>query len=189
MRKNRRGKNLKWILPAGVLLLLLILIQSNGLQIASATSIKGAQNHKTTTTNVSTIDEVNQKDDQTLSHEQIVTLTDQFMDTLVQKTDNNKVMDYHTKEELLNRFDEITTRNVASTYVDSYYHEASDGLYIIPTETPPWFNKENDYDMVQLDNNKVKVEQKNKSAMYGTYTVVYEFTRDTNWKITNITHA
>src|SRR5699024_3713368 len=151
MTKSKHRRNIKWILSAGVLILFFFLIQTNGAQTASATNGQGASNH-----------EKAQTQDHTLSHEQIITLTDQFMETLVQQTkDNNKVVNYHTKEELLAAFDKISTKEVALTYVDFYYHEDVDGLYIIPTETPPWFNKENDYDMVQLDNNKVKVEQEN----------------------------
>src|SRR5690625_936512 len=182
MRKNKWGKNVKWILCAGILSLCFFLIQTNEIQIASATDVKEAVNHNTTNAEI-------QNKDHTLSHKQIVALTDQFMDTLVQKTEDNKVINFDTKEKLLHAFDDIATKKVASTYVDYYYYEEADGLYMIPTETPPWFNKENDYNVVQLGNNKVKVEQENESALSGSYTVAYEFTFDKTWKITKITHG
>ncbi|HLR41445.1 MAG TPA: hypothetical protein VK091_07185 [Virgibacillus sp.] len=182
MRKDKLGKNVKWILCAAILSLCFFLIQTDELQIASATDVKDVLNHSTTNAEIS-------NEDQTLSHEQIIALTDQFMETLVQKTEDNKVINFDTKEKLLHAFDDIATKKVASTYVDYYYYEEADGLYMIPTETPPWFNKENDYNVVQLGNNKVKVEQENESALSGSYTVAYEFTFDKTWKITKITHG
>lgn len=182
MQKYKWGKNAKWILCAGILSLCFSLIQTNEIQIASATDGKDALQHHTT-------DKENIGKEQPLSHEQIISLTNQFMDTLVQKTEDNKVMNFDTKGKLLQAFDDITTKEVASTYVNYYYYEDADGLYMIPTEAPPWFNEENDYHMVQLDNNKVKVEQDNESALYGSYTIAFEFTFDETWKITKITHA
>src|SRR5690625_4379047 len=153
MKKDKRSKNVKWILCAGILSLCFFLIQTNEIQIASATDVKEAVNHNTTNAEIP-------NKDHTLSHKQIVALTDQFMDTLVQKTKDTKVINFDTKEELLHAFDGITTKEVALTYVDYYYYEEADGLYMIPTETPPWFNKENDYNVVQLGNGKAKVDRK-----------------------------
>src|SRR5690625_5725860 len=113
----------------------------------------------------------NQNKYHTLSHKQIVALTDQFMDTLVQKTEDNKVINFDTKEKLLHAFDDIATKKVASTYVDYYYYEEADGLYMIPTETPPWFNKENDYNVVQLGNKDRKSTRLNSSHVAISYPV------------------
>src|SRR5690625_1746977 len=107
MPKVKHRRNIKCVLAAGVLLLFLFLIQTTGSQTASATHVQDTPSHE----------EV-QTQDHTLSRQQIITLTDQFMETLVQETEaNNKVVDYHTKEELMVAFDKITTKKVASTYV------------------------------------------------------------------------
>jgi len=125
----------------------------------------------------------------TLTHEQILNLTDQFMDTLVQGTDeSNRVTTVDTKEQLLDQFDDVAAREVAEVYVDFYYNETAEGLYLIPTELPPWFIKENNYDRIQVDNNKVKIVQHNHLDLYGDYTIEIEFTYDTNWEISQITH-
>src|SRR5699024_12685811 len=100
-------------------------------------------------------------EEQTWTYEHIITITAQCIETLVQKTEDNKVINFDTKEKVLHAFDDIATKKVASTYVDYYYYEEADGLYMIPTETPPWFNKENDYNVIQLGNNRVKVEKDN----------------------------
>lgn len=122
-----------------------------------------------------------------LSHEEITGLTDRFMDTLVQETNENyKVIPFDTKAELLNEFEKITTKEMAQPFVDYYYTEKPGGLYILPTETPPWFIEENDYDMIKVNDSTVKVIQDNYTELDGNYTLELEFTYKTDWKITNI---
>lgn len=123
-----------------------------------------------------------------IEQEEIVDLTDKFMDILVQEVDNNyKTIHVHSKDDLLSRFEEVTTRDVAMPYVDFYYHEEADGMYILPTETPPWFIKEAPYDVKEITNNRLKIIQSNHTEVNGTYTIEIELTYDDKWKITNIT--
>ncbi|SFA91873.1 hypothetical protein SAMN04488072_103263 [Lentibacillus halodurans] len=126
-----------------------------------------------------------------LSHDQIVSLTDRFMDMLVQETDEmNQVIHFDSKRALLEEFETITTKEVASEYVQYYFHETSDGLYLKPTETPPWFQEHHDYDMIQKDYNTMKVVQENTTDLYGTYTVRFEFTwYNGQWRIADINHT
>ncbi|MFC2947124.1 hypothetical protein [Virgibacillus sediminis] len=124
------------------------------------------------------------------SHKEIIRVTNQFMDILVQDVDEQyRVLQHKTKEGLLQSFDEVADRGVSEPYVDYYYTEKSEGLYLLPTETPPWFDENNSYDMVQLEDDKVKVIQKNDSVLYGTYQIEIEFTlyKD-EWLITDVTH-
>jgi len=124
-----------------------------------------------------------------LTHEQIVYLTDQFMDILVQDVDEAYRVDtIKSKEQLYSEFEEVALREAASEYVDFYYKEKPDGLYLTPTELPPWFIKKNNYDRIKVDENTVKIEQNNELDLYGNYTIEIEFTYDTDWKISSITH-
>lgn len=130
--------------------------------------------------------------DQTISHGKIVTLTDQFMNQLVQEIDDDyKVIHFDTKKALIASFDDIAKREVVVEFIDFYYEETPDGLYIVPTETPPWFIENNDYDVIQLNTNQVEVVQENETDLYGQYIITYEFTFDDNdgWKITKINIA
>ncbi|MBM7600736.1 hypothetical protein JOC34_003147 [Virgibacillus halotolerans] len=162
-------KSVKWVITIGMILFLV-----NGVQIVSAVSKVDAEEEE----------QANHE----LTHEQIEGVTDQFMDILVQEADPNyKVKNYNTKEALLTAFEEVTIRDVAADYVDYYYDEKADGLYILPTETPPWFIKENKYTIKQLDNNKVQVEQTNNTLLHGTYTITLDFSYEQEWKITNLT--
>ncbi len=183
MNKNLHRRHLKRIISCTIILPLFFLIQTTEVQTASVAEY--SNNHENS--KVSAVKK--ESPEKQLSHDQIVSLTNQFMQTLVQDIDsNNKVVNYNTKNELLEEFEKVTTKNVAAEYVDYYYQNKSSGLYIKPTETPPWFNEKNDYDMIQKEDNVVKVVQENKSDLYGPYTVEIEFTYNDKWKITDINH-
>lgn len=128
-------------------------------------------------------------DEQTITHEEIIVLTDKFMEQLVQEIDDDyRVVHFDTKEALESSFDDIAMREVTVEYTDFYYEETADGLYILPTETPPWFIETNDYHVIQLNKGQVKVVQENETHLYGQYTITYEFSFEDkeHWKITNI---
>ncbi|MFP7492147.1 hypothetical protein SFC66_00060 [Terribacillus saccharophilus] len=121
---------------------------------------------------------------QELNDEQIDQLTSAFMDKITQDIDSNyKVLNYNTKEELLKSFDEVAAREVSEPIVDFYFTEEADGLYILPTETPAWFNPDNSY-KVETDSDKyVTITQSNTDELYGNYTIEIKFLYDGGWKI------
>lgn len=131
------------------------------------------------------------QDNQTkLTHETVIEKTDQFMETLVQEIDTTyKVKQMNTKEELYQAFERITTRDVAQVYVDYFYQEKEDGLYILPTETPPWFVEGEDYQKEKIADNTYRITQNNQSDMYGNYVISIEMSyQQGNWIITKINH-
>ncbi|MFB4169247.1 hypothetical protein [Virgibacillus sp. JSM 102003] len=183
MNKNVHRSYLKRIISCIIILPLFFMIQTTEGKTASA--VESSNNHE----NSGVSDIKKESPEKELTHDQIVSLTNQFMQTLVQDIDsNNKVVNYNTKNELLEEFEKVTTKNVAIKYVDYYYQNKTNGLYIKPTETPPWFNEKNDYDMIRREDNVVKVIQENKSDLYGAFTVEIEFTYHDKWKITDINY-
>ncbi|QDP40931.1 hypothetical protein [Radiobacillus deserti] len=127
-------------------------------------------------------------DEQTWNEEELVRITDAFMDKLVQDIDhNNKVRNMETKEELIAEFSSIATEEVAKKYIEVYYIEKEDGLYVNPTETPPWFNKNNSYKEWKKEDT-ILIQQTNRSDLYGSYKVEFEFENDDGWKLTNTKH-
>ncbi|UOQ85354.1 hypothetical protein [Gracilibacillus salinarum] len=124
-----------------------------------------------------------------ISHDKIVALTDKFMELLVQDIDDQyKVINYQTKEELMKAFEPYVTKEAVQPYIDYYYEEEKNGLYIVPTETPPWFDKSNDYEK-QTKDNQVIVTQQNQNALYGEYTISLTFEKiNDQWKIVNISN-
>ncbi|CDQ39250.1 MULTISPECIES: hypothetical protein [Virgibacillus] len=137
-----------------------------------------------------TPDKNEEKSKETLSHDTIIKRTNQFMDLLVQETDSEyQVEAFGTKEELLRAFHNIATRDAAKPYVDYYYKEGQKGLFMMPTSTPPWFSDEEEYRMIQKNDQQVTVVQENKNNLYGNYIIEIEFTFQGSWKITNIKHS
>lgn len=168
--ESKQSKKKYWVLGIGIILFLFTLVNTNELQTAVA-----EDNQQTG------------EKESSITHDQIVSLTDEFMEILVQDVDENyKVINYDTKDELLHAFEQVTTRETAKPYVDYFYTQEADGLYILPTETPPWFIEGNAYDMIQLDKSQVKVVQENQTVFYDEYEIEIEFTFEQEWKITTI---
>ncbi|MUV39254.1 hypothetical protein JNUCC1_03127 [Lentibacillus sp. JNUCC-1] len=122
-----------------------------------------------------------------IDDEHVKQIINEFMDKIVQDIDkDNKVTDFDTKKALLNDFETIASRDVAEPYVDYFFNEDQNGLYIVPTETPPWFEPEEPYELERMTDHKVLVTQQNNSVFYGSYTMEIELTYDENWKITHV---
>lgn len=136
------------------------------------------------------VDKVKAVDDNyALTHQEIVRLTEGFMSILVQETDlNGKVVHLNTLNELYKEFESVATKEAVKPYIEFYYTEEKDGLYLLPTETPPWFIPENNYEINQINDSKVIITQQNKVDLYGEYTIEIEFIYSDAWKISNITH-
>ncbi|MDL4842567.1 hypothetical protein [Aquibacillus rhizosphaerae] len=124
-----------------------------------------------------------------LSHQEIISLTDKFMELLVQEVDDQyKVVHFKTKASLISAFSSVSSTEVAKEYIDFFYEERNDNLYIIPTETPPWFQKDADYEMIKVDNQNMKIVQENISDLHGSYKIELIMTYDNKWRITEINH-
>ncbi|GAA0500339.1 hypothetical protein GCM10008986_29560 [Salinibacillus aidingensis] len=131
-------------------------------------------------------EEIKEADD--LTHEQIKGLTEKFMDILVQETNQeNRVLSYNTKDQLVQELKSIASLSLAKKYVDLYYKERNQQLYIIPTETPPWFIPDNSYD-IQTENGQATIVQSNSSELYGNYKIRIEFKykEQKGWVIHNV---
>ncbi|QXE00759.1 hypothetical protein [Terribacillus sp. DMT04] len=124
---------------------------------------------------------------QELTQAQINKLTAAFMDKITQDIDANyKVINYDTKEELLKSFDEVAARTVSKPMVDFYFTEKADGLYIVPTETPAWYNPDNSYKVKTESDKYVTITQSNADELHGNYTIEIKFLYDGGWKIAEV---
>lgn len=110
-----------------------------------------------------------------------------FKQNLIQATDENgKVKAYKTKSAFLQSFDGIARKEALPQFTDVLYEEREDGLYLSSIDTPPWFNPNNDYDMIELDKDKFVVKQENTSALNGTYNISFRFFYENGWKIQDV---
>ncbi|MCF6138370.1 hypothetical protein [Pseudalkalibacillus berkeleyi] len=114
-----------------------------------------------------------------------IKLTDTFMNEVIQPTgENNKVNQFDTKDGLINHLSQYASEDLSKYYVDGLYEEKKDGLYIIPTELPPWVMKGEPSELVKLDEENYQLNQENQSDLYGNYFIQVSFTMDNDrWKI------
>jgi hypothetical protein len=125
-----------------------------------------------------------------LSDEKIFSLTEAFIETLVQPTDDEyRVKGFNQKKDLIAAFDEIATENAVKEFVDFFYQEKNNKLYIVPTELPPWFKKNQSFEVTEVDKNKILISQSNETELYGKYKVNIFFQRKGgDWVIDKVTY-
>lgn len=121
------------------------------------------------------------------SKEEVIKVMNGLLDTLKQEADDSyKLQNYAAKQELLDAFESYVTPELAEEFVDYYFRIEADGVYVIPTHTMPWFQEENEYDMINTSNQSVQIVQENENDMVGSYTLVVEMTLQNGWKIQDI---
>ncbi|WP_017187436.1 hypothetical protein [Alkalibacillus haloalkaliphilus] len=136
--------------------------------------VSDQQNHFSLTQNKNQMS-ITTEAEHELSHEDIVSVMDQFMDQLVQETaEDYRVLNYDTMEQLKESFSDFASSHVTDQFVDYYYEEQNDGLYIIPTATPPWFIDGVDYEKVEVEQGHYLIKQNNETEFDGEYTIVIE---------------
>lgn len=102
--------------------------------------------------------------------------------------DSYKLENYATEQELTEAFEAYVTPELAAAYVDYYFRTEADGVYVIPTHTEPWFQEENEYDMINISKHTVQLIQENENDMAGSYTLVVEMVLQNGWKIQDISY-
>ncbi|GAA4068176.1 hypothetical protein [Amphibacillus indicireducens] len=126
---------------------------------------------------------------QELTEDVMLDKLEAFINIFLQDIDlEYKVRGISTKAELIEQSTEIVSQEALQPYVDFYFEEVDNGLYVVPTELPPWFVPGNPYEMTQLDNGNVVIEQENEIELYGRYRVRIEFSAQENWRIVKIEH-
>ncbi|MBB6453396.1 hypothetical protein HNQ94_001845 [Salirhabdus euzebyi] len=141
--------------------------------------------------NINSIHSITNEGQPSLTEETIVAITDKFMDHLVQEVDNNyQVVNYRSKEELANSFSSFSSLSLAKKIVDLYYKEHDNKLYIIPTETPPWFVHDQPYTKTEISKNHIEIVQTNSSDLYGNYKIKMQFKYidDKGWTIEDVNY-
>lgn len=187
--KDNYLKKVIWFISTISIVLLITMVNSQQTSSATMSYSNIVLNHPLLVINKQLKEDMTSDEIYTISHQDIVHLTNEFIEQLVQEIDDDyKVIRYDSKEALLNQFERISSREVASEFVDFYYVEEENDLFIVPTELPPWFVTDQDYEVVQLANNKVKIIQDNTMDLYGDYMIEVVFTFCDNWKITDVHH-
>lgn len=118
----------------------------------------------------------------------IVRLTDRYIALIKQEIDADyRLVNVSTMTELYAAFDDIATRQVSEAHVSYYFTETEDGVYLRPTELPPWFEKDMPYTLTQVSDEEVMVEQTVEDLeLYGPYQIRFWFSYTDQWRISQV---
>jgi hypothetical protein len=118
----------------------------------------------------------------------IVRLTDRYIALIKQEIDAEyRLVNVLTMAELYAAFDDIATRQVSEAHVSYYFTETEDGVYLRPTELPPWFEKDMPYTLTQVSDEEVMVEQTVEDLeLYGPYQIRFWFSYTDQWRISQV---
>lgn len=115
-------------------------------------------------------------------------LINEFSDRLIVDTDDDyRVKDFKSKEELINNLSEIMNKEVAKDYVDIFYREDTDGVYLVPTEGPLLLNFDLPYELNKKDDTTYYAVQENETVLHGKYklTILFKYSNE-KWIIEDI---
>jgi LAS superfamily LD-carboxypeptidase LdcB len=123
-----------------------------------------------------------------LTKEEVERLNKQFREKIIQEVDHNlKVKNFKNKEELVQMLSEIANKELVQEYVDLYYVEKDDQLYITPTDGPVTLNENSPYELKQNEKGKYYVSQKHTNELVGEYSFYMLFRKTANgWIIDDI---
>jgi hypothetical protein len=137
-----------------------------------------------------TEDDVNQDVSQEPSQEKILSLEEDFNNYLFQETsDNNVVINYDTKAELIADMKNVMTESLAMEYVDSYFQEENGELEIIAKDGPVMLSESKEINITQIAEGEYVISQENENMLRGRYRleIYFKNTEDQGWIMTNRT--
>jgi hypothetical protein len=121
------------------------------------------------------------------SHEKIMEIEQQFFSMLFRPEtveNSNEVMNYQSKEDLINDISRIADRELVTKFVNQYYREEGNKLYIIPQGMPPQILSHSFYEFNQIDKNTYEIIQNEGNVMMGAYRLTVTFTNANNcWRM------
>ncbi|MYL33757.1 hypothetical protein GLW08_18700 [Pontibacillus yanchengensis] len=129
-----------------------------------------------TSTNGEKSENKNEASTKTLSEDKAEQLMKDLEVRLQPRTnEDGKVVEYKTKDEMVNYLSEVTDQQLAKKLVDNMYEKKDDGLYIQPDEFGPFLSPDKDYKFEKIEEGKYKLVQKNKTDAEGTFTLTVFF--------------
>jgi len=115
------------------------------------------------------------KENPQLSKGEVVQATSSFMDQLIQDTSSQyEVKNYDSMKAYKESFSDLAEPEVVDKFVDRYYEERDGNLYIIPTETPAWFQIAEDFEQETTEDGNILITQTNQTELDGEYTIKFE---------------
>ncbi|WP_349407403.1 D-alanyl-D-alanine carboxypeptidase family protein [Pseudalkalibacillus sp. SCS-8] len=106
-------------------------------------------------------------------------------DKLIQETnENDNVERFDTKDALSVYLEDILVKSLADTYVERFYKENGQGLFLQQKESLVWLDTNESYQTENLSERKYKIVQSSENELLGEYelTITYIYDNET-WKI------
>lgn len=110
-----------------------------------------------------------------------------FMTIVDNTTDRGEVVNYESKDQLIDHFKEIMSAELANWYADTYFKEESNRLFIIPKDAPTWLKEDQPFEQTKIGDEKYQVIQERNNEMLGHVKMIYTLTfKAEKWIITDI---
>ncbi|MDL4841854.1 ribonuclease E domain-containing protein [Aquibacillus rhizosphaerae] len=102
-------------------------------------------------------------------------------------TDNQMLLEFGTKQDLVEHFKDFMSEDLAQSMTDTYFQEKQDGLYIVPMDAPIFLQEEEPFALSKPDDETATVVQERKNELMGHVKVEYTLTKNNDsWVIDDI---
>ncbi|MFP4200166.1 MAG: S-layer homology domain-containing protein [Clostridia bacterium] len=123
---------------------------------------------------------IHNKDHGIFRPEDAVALEGEFEDRFYQDTIGDedplpRVEDFDRMDDLVDHLVEIMDRDLAESYVNDYYEERSDRLYLIPKDGPTSLQTEEDFDLSMKTPTRYQLTQEGSSGLVGDYVLTITY--------------
>ena len=113
-------------------------------------------------------------------------IVENFVMKLFPETDTNlKVLNFNNKQELIDNLSKVADQALAAKFVEQYYSETNNGLYLIPKENIIFIDPTRPYIFEKINNNQYKIIQENESSL-GKYRLDVVLEKKAGWIIKDI---
>ncbi|KAE9633163.1 MAG: hypothetical protein PWP07_733 [Epulopiscium sp.] len=134
-------------------------------------------------------EEVGQEELNELTKEQALAIEKEFFNRVLHlEMDENtyEIIDFHSKEDLMNYVSEVADRKLAESFVDSLYEEKNGKLYIIPKGGPAMIAEDFPFELNKLDEHTYELVQEAEDMLLGPYKLTIRFKYlDNTWKMSS----
>lgn len=111
-----------------------------------------------------------------------------FMKVINNIENDGEVKNYQSKEEVKEEFTKYMSDQQADTFLESYFEERNEKLYVIATEAPFWIEEEKDFKLEHITEEQYKITQEIKNELAGHQRVTYLIQlRDDEWMVDDLT--
>ncbi|MBM7604200.1 hypothetical protein JOC75_002173 [Metabacillus crassostreae] len=108
--------------------------------------------------------------------------------SLVQETENDgKLTSIQTQEQLMSYLQQNMSKDLASSYANTYFRVESDGVYMKAMDSPTWLDPSQTFEVEKLNEKEYKVIQERNNELLGHVNVTYKIIfSNTRWIVDDI---